>query len=109
MKLKVSSLDLRPETEASLPTKRRWRPLDWLHWMRQHPHVVALFGYVLLTLAITFPLILHLQDSIVGPVMYGDSMWYTWYSYAFRQAVLAGHDPSTTHLLYALLPQIQLF
>ena len=52
---------------------------------------------------------LHLSDSIMGPYLYGDSFWYTWYPYAFRHAVAAGQDPSYTHLIYALLPHIQLF
>jgi hypothetical protein len=78
-------------------------------WGRHHHWVVALAGYALMTLVVTFPLVLHLGDSIAGPYLYGDSFWYTWYPYAFRTSLAAGQDPSTTHLLYALLPHIQLF
>jgi hypothetical protein len=89
--------------------RRLWDSRRWAAWMALHHRITALAAYSVLTLALTFPLILHLGDSIIGPVVYGDSTWYAWYPYAFRQALLAGQDPSYTHLLYTLLPQIQLF
>jgi hypothetical protein len=78
-------------------------------WARRSHWAIALAGYALLTVAITFPLVLHLGDSIAGPYATEDSLWYTWYPYAFRTSLAAGQDPATTHLLYALLPNIQLF
>lgn len=106
MTLKAPSIDQRQQA-GTASSESRWQRMTY--WLRVHHWVGALAGYTVITLALTFPLILHLGDSIMGPVLYGDSLWYTWYPYAFRQAVVTGQDPSTTHLLYALLPHIQLF
>lgn len=106
MTLRAPLIGQRQEAGLTAPVTRRQQVIAWA---RRHHWVVVLAGYTLMTLAITFPVILHLGDSIMGPVLYGDSLWYTWYPYAFRTALAAGQDPSTTHLLYALLPHIQLF
>lgn len=81
------------------------------NWFVRYHWAVALSAYTALTLAITFPAILHLSDSVVGslPPSANDNLWYAWYPWAFRQALSAGHDPSYTHLMYALFPQVQLF
>jgi hypothetical protein len=107
---KATSVDVElPQEAGQAPSGRAWNPRQWTSWATTHHRITALAAYAVFTLALTFPLILHLGDSIMGPVVYGDSMWYTWYPYAFRQALLAGQDPAYTHLLYALLPRIQLF
>ncbi len=106
MTLKAPAIYQRQEAGESHLADRRQRVMKW---MRLHHWVVALVGYTTLTVALTFPVIFHLGDAIMGPYLADDSLWYTWYPYAFRQALAAGQDPSTTHLLYALLPHIQLF
>jgi hypothetical protein len=88
-------------------------PFDARAWAQRHHWVVALVAYALLTLAFTFPLILHLGDSMAGPlpepVRQGDSLWYAWYIWAFRRAVSLGQDPAYTHLIYALYPRAEIF
>jgi hypothetical protein len=95
----------------SLPTTpaRHVRFDQAVRFAKRTPWLVALAAYAAMTIAITFPLIFHLGDSIMGPYTTEDNLWYTWYAYAFHQALANGQDPAYTHLIYALLPHIQLF
>lgn len=81
------------------------------NWLARYHWAVALAGYTLLTVAFTFPATFHLSDAVLGtlPPSANDNLWYVWYPWAFRQALSTGHDPSYTHLIYALFPQVQLF
>jgi hypothetical protein len=83
----------------------------WYAWLGRYHWAVALLAYTILTLVITFPAVLHLGDSIIGPLppSANDDLWYVWYVWAFRQAVSTGQDPAFTHLIYALFPRVQLF
>ncbi len=79
-------------------------------WALRYNWVVALLAYAVMAVVVTFPLILHLGDSIAGPV----SLWRQLLVHLVPVCVPhrrwpPGQDPSTTHLLYALLPHIQLF
>lgn len=78
-------------------------------WAARYHWLIALALYTVITLVVTFPLIFHLGDSIIGTYPYGDNMWYVWYLWWFRKAVLMGQDPAYTHLIYALVPQVQIF
>ncbi len=86
--------------------QRPWslgRLLDRYHW------VVALLLYTAATLAITYPLIWHLSDWIVGPNAGGDAAWQPWNLWWYRRALSTGQDPAYTHLIFALTPQVHMF
>lgn len=78
-------------------------------WAARYHWVIAFALYVVLTLAVTFPVIFHLNDSIIGTYPNGDNMWYVWYIWWFRTAIGLGQDPSFTHMIYALVPHVQIF
>jgi len=91
------------------PPASRPSPLDTREWLGRWHWVVALLAYTFLSLAITYPLIFHLRDVTAGPSPDGDNLWFVWLLWAYRNAVLSGHDPNRTHLIFALLPSVQVF
>ena len=78
-------------------------------WAVRFHWVIALSLYTALTLAVTFPLVFHLNDSIIGTSSDGDNMWYVWYIWWFRRALALGQDPANTHMIYVLVPRAQIF
>ena len=58
-------------------------------------------GYVLLTLAFTWPLVLHLETHLTGPVG-GDTGVYVWNQWVFRQEVLNERLPLFTQEIFSL-------
>jgi len=65
--------------------------------------------FTLLTLLLTFPLIFHLGDSIIGPVSDGDNAWYVWLLWWFKHALATGQDPARTNFIFGLTPGNQIF
>jgi hypothetical protein len=99
----VAQPPARPQRVAARPARVVWA------WTVDHDWLVAAATYTAITLAITFPLVFHLGDSIIGTDASGDSAWYVWYSWWVHQALAMGHDPAFTHLLYALTPRVEIF
>jgi len=58
-------------------------------------------GYVLLTLAFTWPLVLNLETHLTGPVG-GDTGVYVWNQWVFRQEVLNERLPLFTQEIFSL-------
>src|SRR5947209_6733689 len=71
-------------------------------------NLLAFALYTAITLALGFDAILHLGDRIIGPGV-GDNLWYAWSLWEGRSNVVAGQDPGHTHLIFALLPSVQIF
>ncbi|NJM08038.1 hypothetical protein HC891_20375 [Candidatus Gracilibacteria bacterium] len=70
-------------------------PLAW-------PRAIAIaLGYLLLGIALTWPLALHLGDSVIQkggyPVDTGQGIWNLWWA---RNALLGGYDPFITPYLF---------
>ena len=63
--------------------------------------LAALMGYVFLTLAFSWPLVLHLDTSLTGPVG-GDTGVYVWNQWVFRQEVLNERLPLFTQEIFSL-------
>jgi len=53
-------------------------------------HVAAVAGYVLLALAFTWPLLLHLDTHLTGPIG-GDTGVYVWNQWVFQHELLDNH------------------
>jgi hypothetical protein len=94
---------------ASMTAETSSRVAEAGAWLRQYPWALALAGYLAITLTITHPLVFHLGDTTIWPYKADDNLWYAWYPFQFRTALAAGQDPTYTHLMYALVPRIQLF
>jgi len=78
-------------------------------WLGRWHWVVTLNVYTFLSLAITFPLIIHLNNAIAGPASDGDNLWYVWLLWLYRNTLLSGHDPNSTHAIFALAPPVHVF
>jgi hypothetical protein len=63
--------------------------------------LAALVGYVLLALAFTWPLPLHLDTHLTGPIG-GDTGVYVWNQWVFRHEVLNEHLPLFTREIFSL-------
>ena len=63
--------------------------------------LAALAGYVLLTLAFTWPLLLYLDTHLTGPIG-GDTGVYVWNQWVFRHEVLNEHLPLFTREIFSL-------
>jgi len=63
--------------------------------------LAALMGYLFLTLAFSWPLVLHLDTSLTGPVG-GDTGVYVWNQWVFRQEVLNERLPLFTQEIFSL-------
>jgi hypothetical protein len=64
-------------------------------------HVAAVAGYVLLALAFTWPLLLHLDTHLTGPIG-GDTGVYVWNQWVFRHELLNEHLPLFTREIFSL-------
>jgi hypothetical protein len=62
--------------------------------------LAALVGYVLLALAFTWPLLLHLDTHLTGPIG-GDTGVYVWNQWLFRHEVLNQHLPLFTREIFS--------
>ncbi len=70
----------------------------------------VLAAYFLFAAILTFPLVTQLSTHMIG--LSGDgitsdsfqNLWYTWW---YGRALELGQDPSQTHLMYGLLPSVQ--
>jgi hypothetical protein len=61
-------------------------------------HVLALIGYILLTLLMTYPLAPRISTHLAGS---GDDMWlFQWNNWWLRKALLEGLDPYFTTFLF---------
>ena len=63
--------------------------------------LAALAGYVLLALAFSWPLPLHLDTHLTGPIG-GDTGVYVWNQWVFRHEVLNEHLPLFTREIFSL-------
>src|SRR5450759_4186793 len=79
--------------------RRPWFPLG--AWS-------ALCLYASVVLVLAHGLLAHLGDHIFG-FTYTDNFYNAWYFWWFKQAIESGRDPAHTHLIYALLPSVQVF
>ena len=61
----------------------------------------AVAGYVLLALAFTWPLLLHLSTHLTGPIG-GDTGVYVWNQWVFRHELLNEHLPLFTREIFSL-------
>lgn len=68
----------------------------------------ALGIYIAIVLALGQGVLSHLDDSVFG-YTYTDNLYNVWYLWWFKRAMETGHDPAHTHLIYALLPSVQVF
>jgi len=67
-------------------------------WSSPWHHVLALMGYTLLTLVMTYPLGLRLSSHLAGS---GDDMWlFQWNNWWLRKVLLEGLDPYFTSFLF---------
>jgi hypothetical protein len=62
-------------------------------------HLLPLALYALLTAIVTYPLIFHLRSRIIS--FEGDALMNLWGYWWAREALLGGHNPYETPLLYA--------
>lgn len=65
------------------------------------PRLAVVLGYVLATLAFSWPLVLHLDTHFTGDPG-GDTGVYVWNQWVFHQELIAGHNPLTTEKILAL-------
>lgn len=79
-----------------------------LPWLRRGHAFVALILYTGMVLVLSNPLILHLNDRIIGPAQ-GDNLYEVWLLWWFRKAMESGLDPAYTHYIFALVPSVQVF
>jgi len=61
------------------------------------PALLALIGYLGLSLIMTWPLITHLHGYVPGLGDWGQNMWALWWT---RHALLTGQNPFYTHTLF---------
>jgi len=80
--------------------RRRYIP-EWL---------AVLLAYCLLTAILTWPLIIKLGTHLNGDAnnMTGDAYQNLWYMWWYGRALELGQDPSQTHLMFGLLPSVQI-
>ena len=78
-------------------------------WLDRHHRLAVLLIFTFLSLVITWPLVLHLNENVLGPEADGDPLYQVWTLWWYKQAVLSGQDPFHTHNIFALLPQVQVF
>ncbi len=68
----------------------------------------ALGLYTSIVLVLAHGLLPHLGDHIFG-FTYTDNFYNAWYFWWFKQAIESGQNPAHTHLIYGLLPSVQVF
>jgi len=69
--------------------------------------LAALVGYIFLALAFTWPLVLHLDSHLTGPVG-GDTGVYVWNQWVFRHEVLNERLPLFTQEIFSFSPPANL-
>ncbi len=82
------------ETEGSAPTPSVHRLPDW------QLHLLAILGYTLLSLVVTYPVVLHFTDRVVGedPIDQAQNIWNLWW---VKVALLDRHvSPFHTDMLF---------
>ena len=67
--------------------------------IHRHRTAVAAAVYFVLTVALTYPLVFHLQDHLIGTGT-ADVWQFPWNNFIFRERVLAGKDPYFTDRIY---------
>ncbi len=80
----------------------------WQKWFLKYHWVLALALYTLFSLLITFPIILNLNEKIIGPPE-GDNLWYVWDLWWFKHAIDSGLDPARTNFIFGLVPSVPIF
>ncbi len=66
---------------------------------------LVLLCYTVLGLLITFPFGFQLNSHVINASADGyQNLWYMWW---YKEALLSGQDPARTHLMYGLLPSVQ--
>jgi hypothetical protein len=71
------------------------------------PRLAVLLGYVLATLAFTWPLPLHLSTQLTGDPG-GDTGVYVWNQWVFHQELIEGHNPLSTGKILSLTDRVDL-
>ena len=71
------------------------------------PRLAVLLGYVLATLAFTWPLPLHLSTHLTGDPG-GDTGVYVWNQWVFHQELIEGHNPLSTAKILSLTDRVDL-
>lgn len=67
-------------------------------------HLLAIVGYTVLTIVVTYPAAFRLTSHIPGG---GDAPWFLWQLWWFKHAIVDLHQsPLVTHLLYFPLTQV---
>ena len=65
-------------TTGSAPARADRQARLW--YVRMAPDILVLFGFALLTVALTYPIVWHLSDSLPGrPVDNFHYLWELWY------------------------------
>src|SRR5438105_7522940 len=76
----------------------------WQAWFACYHWQVALILYTTLTVIITYPVIFHLGDSVIGASTDNDGIYFIWQNWWFRKAIESGQDPAYSNYIFALLP-----
>lgn len=71
------------------------------------PRLAVVLGYVLATLAFTWPLPLHLSTHLTGDPG-GDTGVYVWNQWVFHQELVEGHNPLSTGKILSLTDRVDL-
>lgn len=72
--------------------------------LNNYPNLWACLLYTIITIAVFWTTLTHLNTTILGYDPNGDNSWAVWVLWWFRQAVESGQDPARTHLIFSLLP-----
>jgi hypothetical protein len=88
---------------ATTQSNSRSKDSSWQHWLT----ILGLYTGV--AILITFPAILHLNDSLFGVDATGDNGWLAWLLWLFRHSLASGTNPAFTNSVYALDAPAQVF
>lgn len=69
---------------------------------------LVLAAYAALTTVLSWPLLQHLSDSILGPSR-GDNFYSVWSLWWYCHAVSTGQDPAFSHAIFSLAPRSEVF
>src|SRR5687767_15300386 len=75
--------------------------------LRGRRHVAALFGYVCVAIAFSWPLPLHLSTGLPGPVS-GDAGVYVWNFWVFSHELFHGRSPFFTLQILSIATPVPL-
>lgn len=70
--------------------------------------LISFSVYTVLVTIIAWPLWPRLNSQIIGPQA-KDNFYEAWSLWWFKQALFSGQDPGHTHMVFALLPRVQMF